>query len=168
VGARFEDLERALGRPLRLLIEPGRYVVAEAGVLLTRVTTVKPARDRTWIGVDSGMHHLVRPAMYGSYHEVWAPVIREGAVQRCSVVGPICESGDVLAEDRVMVPPAEGDLLVVATAGAYGYAMASQYNLRGRPAEVLLADGRARLIRARETYRDVVPLRDVQRRRAPR
>jgi diaminopimelate decarboxylase len=101
--------------------------------------------------------------MYGSYHEVWAPVFREGATRRCFVVGPICESGDVLAEERPMVPPAEGDLLVVATAGAYGYSMASQYNLRARPAEVLLEHGRARLVRARETYRDVVRAREVVR-----
>lgn len=160
IGARFESLERALGRKLGLLIEPGRYVVAEAGALLTRVTTLKRTRDRTFVGVDAGMHHLVRPAMYGSYHEVFALNPREGKRERCFIVGPICESGDVLAEERSMVPPEEGDLLIVGDAGAYGYAMASQYNLRPRPAEVLFEGARARLIRERERYRDVVRRRD--------
>jgi diaminopimelate decarboxylase len=152
-----QDLARQLGRSLALLIEPGRYVVAEAGALLTQVTTLKRTRDRLFVGVDAGMHHLVRPTMYGSYHPVFAIAPRSGTPAPCTVVGPICESGDVLADERVMVPPAEGDLLVVSHAGAYGYSMASQYNLRGRPAEVLLEGDSARLARPRERYRDLVP-----------
>jgi diaminopimelate decarboxylase len=162
---RFAALEASVRRPLAMLIEPGRYVVAESGVLLTRVTTVKRARDRVWIGVDTGMHHLVRPAMYGAYHPV-APVrARAGTPERCFVVGPICESGDVLAEERTMVPPEEGDLLAIGNAGAYGYVMASRYNLRARPAEIVLDGGKARLARARDEYRDLVPARDVRRAR---
>jgi diaminopimelate decarboxylase len=161
VSSRFARLERRLGRRLALLIEPGRYLVAECGVLLARVTTVKHTRDRVFVGLDSGMHHLVRPAMYGSYHPVYPLTPREGPLSRCFFVGPICESGDVLAEDRRMVAPAEGDLLAIGVAGAYGYAMASQYNLRGRPAEVLIDGTHARTIRTRERYRDVVRKRDL-------
>jgi diaminopimelate decarboxylase len=106
---------------------------------------------------------LVRPALYGSYHPVRVVPARKGTPERCFVVGPICESGDVLAEERTMVAPKEGDLLVIGCAGAYGYSMASQYNVRPRPAEVALESGRARLVRARETYRDVVRRRDVRR-----
>jgi diaminopimelate decarboxylase len=155
VTARFKRFERARGKSVRLLVEPGRFVVAESGVLLTRVTNVKRTRDRVWVGVDSGMHHLVRPAMYGSYHPVRAIRPRGGARAACWIVGPICESGDVLAEDRVMVVPQEGDLLAVEVAGAYGYSMASNYNLRARPAEVLWDSGDARRIRRREKYRDL-------------
>ncbi len=146
----------------RLVLEPGRFVVCEAGVLLARVTTVKRTRDRVFVGVDSGMHHLVRPAMYQSWHPVVTYPRREGPVERVFVVGPICESGDVLAEERMMVVPREGDLVVVGNAGAYGFAMASHYNLRARPAEVLADGDRVRLIRQRESYRDVVRTRDVK------
>jgi diaminopimelate decarboxylase len=165
IRARLGRAVADLGRPLRLAIEPGRYVVCEAGVLVTRVTTIKRTRDRCFIGVDSGMHHLIRPALYQSYHPVTLWPRREGVAERCFVVGPICESGDVLAEERALVVPEEGDLAVVSHAGAYGYAMASQYNLRGRPAEVLVDGDAMRSIRARERYRDVVPTRDLRPRR---
>ena len=162
IRARVGRAVADLGRPLRLAIEPGRYVVCEAGALVTRVTTVKRTRDRTFVGVDSGMHHLIRPALYQSYHPVTAWPRREGHGERCFVVGPICESGDVLAEERTMVAPEEGDLVVVGNAGAYGFAMASHYNLRARPAEVLVDGDAMRLIRARERYRDVVRARDLR------
>jgi diaminopimelate decarboxylase len=162
IRARIGRAVADLGRPLRLAIEPGRYLVCEAGVLVTRVTTVKRTQDRTFVGVDSGMHQLIRPALYQSYHPVTAWPRREGAPERCFVVGPICESGDVLAEDRTMVAPEEGDLVVVANAGAYGYAMASHYNLRGRPAEVLVDGDAMKRIRARERYRDLVRAGDLR------
>lgn len=139
-----------------LWIEPGRFLVAECGVLVTRVTTHKRARDRHWIGTDAGMHSLVRPAMYGSYHPVWPVLARDGALERCFIVGPICESGDVLAEDRMMVVPREGELLVIGIAGAYGYAMASTYNLRPRPAEWVRDGAGWTLVRERERYERVV------------
>ncbi|MBL8683193.1 MAG: diaminopimelate decarboxylase [Myxococcales bacterium] len=157
-----DELERALverwpdaSRRPALWIEPGRYLVAECGVLVARVSTVKRARDRVWVGTDAGMHSLVRPAMYGSYHPVTAARVREGARERCFIVGPICESGDVLAEERSMVVPREGDVLIVGVAGAYGYAMASTYNLRARPAELFYDRGEWRVARPRETYERV-------------
>ncbi len=159
VTARFDAAVARYGRPLSLVLEPGRYVVCEAGVLLARVTTIKRSRDRVFVGTDSGMHHLIRPALYQSHHPVTTYPRRDVAPERCFFVGPICESGDVLAEDRLVPPPEEGDLVVVGNAGAYGFAMASQYNLRPRPAEVLVDGDEWTLARPRERYRDVVPRR---------
>ncbi len=124
---------------LELWIEPGRFLVAEAGVLLARVTQLKQKGDLRYVGVDAGMHTLIRPALYGAYHHVvnlsrWG----EPAAGAATVVGPICETGDVLARDRRLPAAHEGDVLLIATAGAYGAAMASDYNLRGRPIEVLV------------------------------
>ncbi len=163
VTERFDAAAKRYGRPLKLVLEPGRYVVCEAGVLVARVTTVKRTRDRVFVGTDSGMHHLIRPALYQSYHPVVAWPAREGAPERCFFTGPICESGDILAEDRMMRVPEEGDLVAVGNAGAYGYAMASNYNLRARPAEVLVDGDDWRLVRERERYRDIVRRRDVRR-----
>jgi bifunctional diaminopimelate decarboxylase / aspartate kinase len=122
-----------------LWLEPGRYLVAEAGVLLTTVTQVKRKGDLVYVGVDAGMHTLLRPSLYGAYHPV-ASVSRMGepATSVVTVVGPICETGDVLARDRKLPEPREGDVLLLAVTGAYGAAMASDYNLRGRPREVLI------------------------------
>lgn len=160
---RWRRVNAARTRPLQLVIEPGRYVVAESGVLVAKVTTIKRSRDRVFVGVDSGMHHLVRPALYQSFHPVKFVPKRAGRELRTFVVGPICESGDVLAEERLMVTPEPGDLMVLGCAGAYGYSMASQYNLRARPAEVMV-DGpeKAWLIRHRESYSDLVRRRDLR------
>lgn len=162
IRARIGRAVADLGRPLRLAIEPGRYIVCEAGVLVTRVTNVKRTQDRCFVGVDSGMHHLIRPALYQSYHPLVTWPRRGGTSERCFFVGPICESGDVLAEDRLTVAPEEGDLAVVGNAGAYGYAMSSHYNLRPRPAEVLVDGDDMRRIRARERYRDLVRPGDLR------
>jgi diaminopimelate decarboxylase len=161
VTARFDAAVASYGRPLTLVLEPGRYVVCEAGVLVARVTTIKRTRDRVFVGTDSGMHHLIRPALYQSWHPVTTWPRRDTAPERCFVVGPICESGDVLAEDRMMPVPEEGDLVVVGNAGAYGFAMASHYNLRALPAEVMVDGDDWSLIRRREHYRDVLPRRDL-------
>ncbi|MBL8600913.1 MAG: diaminopimelate decarboxylase [Myxococcales bacterium] len=161
VTARMAAFNAQRTKKARLVLEPGRFVVCEAGVLVARVTTVKRTRDRVFVGVDSGMHHLIRPALYQSWHPIDFYPHRTGTPERVFVVGPICESGDVIAEERMMPVPEEGDLLVVGNAGAYGYAMASHYNLRARPAEVLVDGDRAREVRKRETYRDVVRARDV-------
>ncbi len=152
--ARIERWPDPKRRPA-LWIEPGRYLVAECGVLVTRVSTIKRARDRVWIGTDAGMHSLIRPAMYGSYHPVYAPRPRAGASERCFIVGPICESGDVLAEERTMPVPDEGDVLIIGVAGAYGYAMASTYNLRARPAELFFERDAWKVVRERERYEHV-------------
>ena len=135
-----------------LVLEPGRYLVADAGVLLTEVNTVKPTGGSTLAGVDAGMTDLLRPALYDAHHEVrsLAPDADARASDSVSVVGPICESTDVLAADRDLPAPARGDLLAVGNAGAYGIEMASNYNSRPRPAVVALDGGNDRTARERE------------------
>ena len=154
----------ALGdvRGLALAVEPGRYVVADAGVLLTRVNTVKPTPGETVVGVDAGMTDLLRPAMYDAYHPIRnlggadsEPTPADRAVDPVTVAGPICETGDAFCTERAIARPARGDLLAVGVAGAYGYEMANQYNSRPRPAEVALADGEAFVVRRRERLADL-------------
>ncbi|WP_423996966.1 diaminopimelate decarboxylase [Halorubrum trapanicum] len=159
-----------------LAIEPGRYVVADAGVLLTRVNAVKATPDETVVGVDAGMTDLLRPAMYEAYH----PIRNLGGASRESpaeereatpvtVAGPICETGDTLGRNRALADPVRGDLLAVGVAGAYGYEMASQYNSRPRPAEVALDDGTAAIARRRETLGDLTTVeREADRDRTDR
>lgn len=142
---------------LRLILEPGRALVGEAGVLLTRVQYVKRTAAKTFVIVDGGMSELIRPSHYGGFHGIELvpdPTGRE--VREVDVVGPICETGDFLALDREIPMPVEGDLLVVRTAGAYGFAMASNYNGRLRPAEVLVDGPDAKLVRRRETFEDLI------------
>ena len=142
-----------------LAVEPGRYVVADAGVLLTRVNTVKQAADTTVVGVDAGMTTLLRPAMYDSYHELRnLSAKKTDEAISATVAGPICESADVLCENRSLANPRRGQYLAVGNAGAYGYEMASTYNSRPRPAEVALDGGNARLVRRRETLTDLTEL----------
>ncbi len=142
---------------LRLILEPGRYVTGHAGVLLTRVLYVKQSGGKTFVITDAGMNDLLRPSHYASFHRVQRV---DGAAERpqarVDVVGPICESGDFLALDRVMAVPEPGEVLAIHTVGAYGFSMASTYNARPRPAEVLVDGGAARLIRQRESYRDLI------------
>ena len=141
-------------------IEPGRYVVADAGVLLTTVNTVKPTPETLVAGTDCGMTTLIRPALYGAYHELrnLAPDAAAREQASVTVAGPICETADVLARNRTLPRPARGDLLAVGNAGAYGYEMASQYNSRPRPAVVASEDGSARLAVRRETRSDITRL----------
>ncbi|MFA9414890.1 diaminopimelate decarboxylase [Natrinema sp. HArc-T2] len=143
----------------RLAIEPGRYFVADAGVLLTNVNTVKAARDTTVVGVDAGMTTLIRPAMYDASHPIRNLTASSDAGERetipQTVAGPICESGDVFCADRELPATERGDVLAIGNAGAYGYEMANQYNSRPRPASIVLEDGDARLARRRETVDDV-------------
>jgi diaminopimelate decarboxylase len=148
-------------RPLRvrLILEPGRFIVGNAGILLTEVLYVKRARGRRFAVVDAGMNDLVRPALYGAYHEVIpagpaAPASNGHA--RYDIVGPVCESADVLARNRRLGGLRSGHLLAVLGAGAYGSTMASNYNGRLRPAEVLVRGSRWALIRMRETFEDLV------------
>jgi diaminopimelate decarboxylase len=139
-------------------LEPGRVLVGNAGVLLTRVLYLKRSGRKTFVVVDAAMNDLVRPAFYDAWHGIEPVVIppRGTRTATCDVVGPVCESSDFLARDRRLVPPARGDLLCVRTAGAYGFAMSSNYNSRPRAAEVLVEGDQARLVRARETYPDLV------------
>ena len=140
---------------LRLLLEPGRFLVADAGILLTSVLYRKKTAKRSFIIVDGAMTDLPRPALYGAWHPVEAVAPRRGPRKTVDVVGPVCESGDFLARSRRLPPLERGDLLAVGKAGAYGFAMSSQYNSRPRAAEVLLDGRRVLLARRRETLRDV-------------
>lgn len=158
----MEDLAHAIlplvrSSGLRLVLEPGRFIVGEAGVLLTRVEYVKKLGPKWFVIVDGGMSDLIRPSHYDAYHAI-EPVSLPGAgrVEVVDVVGPICESGDFLAQGRPLELPEPGDLLAVRTSGAYGFAMSSNYNARRRPAEVLVEGERAHLVRRRETLEDLV------------
>ncbi|WP_101296593.1 diaminopimelate decarboxylase [Halegenticoccus soli] len=150
-----------------LAVEPGRYVVADAGVLLTRVNTVKEAGGATVVGVDAGMTTLLRPAMYDAYHAIRNVTDPNGPAIPVTVAGPICESADVLCEDRPLPRPARGHVLAVGNAGAYGYEMASTYNSRPRPAEVAIAGGTAELVRGRERLTDLTALETEHHRTEP-
>jgi diaminopimelate decarboxylase len=148
--------EYGLGEPF-FCVEPGRYLVCDASILLARVNTVKATPFKRFVGVDAGFNTLVRPTMYGSYHNVLvANNLDAPEAETYDVVGPICESGDILAKDRRLPKVQEGDLLAVLNAGAYGYAMSSQYNARPRAAEVLVKNGKCAPIRERETLDDLV------------
>lgn len=140
----------------RLLLEPGRYLVADAGTLLTRVLYRKATSKRRFVIVDAAMNDLMRPALYGAEHPIAAVKARKGPREKVDVVGPVCETGDFLARQRTLPPLLPGDLLAVGQAGAYGFSMSSQYNSRPRAAEVLVEGGRARLVRRRETWKDLV------------
>ena len=147
---------RELG--VTVLLEPGRSIVGNAGILLTRVLYRKDTGDKKFVVVDAGMNDLIRPALYDSYHEI-RPVDETrlgGPVENVDVVGPVCESGDFLAKDRELAASEEGDLLAVMSAGAYGFVMSSNYNTRPRAVEVLVDGDRYTIVRRRETYEDLV------------
>ena len=156
------------GRGLKIILEPGRSLCANAGILLTRVLHVKESGTRRFVIVDAAMTDLIRPALYDAYHFIWpteagarVPATRAAAqpfegLAKVDVVGPVCESGDFLAHGRALPPASRGDLLAVFTTGAYGMVMASQYNSRPRAAEVLVSGAAARVVRRRETYADLV------------
>ncbi|HLG51630.1 MAG TPA: diaminopimelate decarboxylase [Chloroflexota bacterium] len=139
-----------------LLCEPGRFLVGSAGALLTRVLYRKENGAKIFIIVDAAMNDLIRPALYDAYHEIWPVRRTDEPSEVVDVVGPVCESGDFFAHDRPLPRTQAGDLLAVLCAGAYGFSMASTYNARPRPAEVLVTDSTYRLIRRRETYEDLV------------
>ena len=140
----------------RLMIEPGRFIVAQAGALVTRVLQVKRNGKKTFVITDAGMNDLIRPALYQAHHEIVPLRPRTGRARTVDVVGPICESGDFFAHDRTLAPVVPGDLIALLDAGAYGMAQSSNYNTRLRPAEVLVEGAKARLIRRRETMADLL------------
>jgi diaminopimelate decarboxylase len=155
LGKAFREFYQSYGRKLELWIEPGKYVVSEAGYLVVKTNVVKTTPSVTFACVDSGLNHLIRPMMYDAYHEI-VNISNPGGTQKLyTVVGNICET-DTLAADRKLHEVREGDLLVIKNAGAYGYSMASTYNARFRPPEVLVTEGRARLIRRRDTFEDLL------------
>jgi diaminopimelate decarboxylase len=147
--------EYGLGKPF-LCVEPGRYLVSDASILLTAVNTVKETPSKKFVGVDAGFNTLVRPTMYGSYHPIIvANKVAQANKETYDVVGPICESGDVLAKDRQLPKIEEGDLLAILNSGAYGFSMSSQYNSRPRAAEVMIRQGKAVVVRQREQLNDL-------------
>ncbi len=152
-----EIVPRVRASGLRLILEPGRSIVGDAGLLLTRVEYVKESGGKTFVIVDGGMSELIRPSHYGGYHAVRRADARTPRpVRTVDVVGPICESGDFLARDRRMELPAPGEILAVSTVGAYGFSMASNYNGRLRPAEALVDGEDVFLARERESLEDLV------------
>ena len=143
------------GLDAHLLLEPGRFVVAQAGALLSRVLFVKRNGAKTFVITDAAMNDLIRPALYQAHHEI-LPVVRRGSSRALvDVVGPVCESGDFFARDRELQKTSPGDLVALLDAGAYGMVQSSNYNTRPRPAEVLVDGREAKLIRRRETFRDL-------------
>ena len=159
------DYAEAIVPPLReldvrILVEPGRYLVGNSGVLLTRVRYIKKTGAKKFAIVDAGMNDLIRPALYQSYHEIVpveeASTRRSKSTEKIDIVGPVCESGDFFALDRGMPELHEGDLLAIMSAGAYGFVMASNYNSRSMPAEALVRGDKFALIRKRQTWEDLV------------
>jgi len=155
------DYAHAIVPPLRdlgiqVLLEPGRFLVGNAGVLLTRVRYIKQTGSKKFAVVDAGMNDLIRPALYQSYHEI-VPVIEPNGSkpEKVDIVGPVCESGDFFALDREMSKLRQGDLLAIMSVGAYGFVMASNYNSRPLPTEVLVRDDKFALIRKRQTWEDL-------------
>jgi diaminopimelate decarboxylase len=157
IDAFVQELRAELaGRGLHATVEPGRSIVGEAGVLLTRVLFRKRNGNKEFVIVDAAMNDLIRPALYQSHHEIVPVTLDNGELIRADVVGPVCETGDFLARDREMPDLRSGDLLAICTAGAYGFAQASNYNSRPRPAEVLVGGSGWRIVRRRESYDDLI------------
>lgn len=149
-------LPELAGLRLLLLLEPGRFLIARAGALLTRVLYLKENRGKRFVIVDAGMNDLLRPSLYQAVHRIEPVVAEGGATSAVDVVGPVCESGDFFARGRELPVVAQGELLALLDAGAYGIVMASNYNMRPRPAEALVDAGELRLIRRRESFEDLV------------
>jgi diaminopimelate decarboxylase len=168
-------LPTILSMNVRLLIEPGRFIVGNAGILVTRVLYVKESGEKRFVICDAGMNDLIRPSLYGAYHRIW-PAQTDGTfngevpdeeqwpgtLATTDVVGPICESGDFFAKERKLPPVRRGDLVAVFSAGAYGFCMSSNYNTQPRPCEVLVSGRDARVITRRETFEDLVRTERVE------
>jgi len=159
--AKVEEYAAALessleGLDVQLLLEPGRFIIAQAGALLARVLYVKRNGTKTFVVTDAAMNDLIRPSLYQAFHEIVPVEPRTGRATAVDIVGPVCETGDFFARDRKIKPVQPGDLVAVLDAGAYGMAQTSNYNTRPRPAEVLLQGDKATLIRRRETIADML------------
>jgi diaminopimelate decarboxylase len=152
-AARLVPLLRPLG--LRILIEPGRFISGNAGILVTRVEFVKETGRKKFIIVDAAMNDLIRPAFYDAYHEIVPLTRTSGALVKSDVVGPICESGDFFCKDRLLPMVSEGDYLALLSAGAYGFVMASNYNTRPLAAEILVNGKRAAVARERQPVKEI-------------
>lgn len=155
IGAKFIEFCKQYGRELELWFEPGKFLVSESGYFLAKSNVIKQTTSTVFVGVDSGQNHLLRPMLYDAYHQITNLSNPNGTKRVYSVVGYICET-DTLGYDRRLDEVREGDILAIHNAGAYGFAMSSNYNSRYRPAEVLIHKGQAKLIRKRETFEDLV------------
>ncbi len=155
LSARFKEFCTQYGRELELWFEPGKFLVSQAGTFLVKVNVLKQTTAAMFVGVDSGLNHLIRPMLYNGYHHITNVSNPEGALRLYTVVGYICET-DTFGWDRKLNEVREGDILAFNNAGAYGMTMASNYNSRFRPAEVLIKNGKAELIRRRETLDDIL------------
>ncbi len=155
ISKRFNEFCLEYGKPLQLWFEPGKYLVSESGYLMVSASVIKQTTATVFVGVNSGQNHLIRPMFYDAYHHIINISNPTGTHRVYTVVGYICET-DTLGWDRKLNEVREGDLLVIKNAGAYGYSMSSNYNSRFRPAEVLIENGQARLIRKRETFEDII------------
>jgi len=144
------------GLDVTLILEPGRVIVGNAGILLTEVQYIKETDTKKFVIVDGGMNDLIRPALYGSYQAIRPVVETKAETINADVVGPICESGDFFAKDRDIARPKRGDLLAVMSAGAYGFTMASNYNSHPKPPEVLVDGDQYYIVRKRETLDDLI------------
>jgi diaminopimelate decarboxylase len=155
IAEAFQRFCDGYGRELELWFEPGKFIVSESGFLLVKANVIKQTTSTVFIGVDSGQNHLIRPMFYDAYHRIENVSNPEGLPRLYSVVGYICET-DTLGYDRKIAEVREGDILAIYNAGAYGFTMSNNYNARFRPAEVLVINGEAKLIRRRETFEDLV------------
>jgi diaminopimelate decarboxylase len=155
ISKAFGEFQKEYGRPVQLWFEPGKYLVSEAGYLLVKTNVVKTTPATVFVGVDSGMNHLIRPMMYDAYHEIVNISNTQGTKRIYTIVGYICET-DTLGWDRQLNEVKTGDILAIKNAGAYGFSMSSNYNSRFRPPEVLIINGEAKLIRERETIEDLL------------
>ena len=153
----IDKFVKEYGKEVQAIMEPGRYLVAESGTLVASVTDVKANGSGTFVAINTGMGHLVRPAMYGAYHKIINASYMKGKKEKVTVVGNICESGDTFGTDRDISIPQEGDLIVILDTGAYGFTMSSLYNARVRPAEVLIDSGKVSLIRKRQKIDEALP-----------
>jgi diaminopimelate decarboxylase len=154
-------LQELKGLSCTLIFEPGRVIVGNAGILVTRVLYTKKTEMKNFVIVDAGMNDLIRPSLYGSYHRIQPIQKKTAETEVVDIVGPICESGDFLAHDRGLPMVAGGDLLAVMSAGAYGFTMSSNYNSRPRAAEVMVKGDRYFIIRKRESWEDLVCLEEI-------
>lgn len=156
VSRRFNEFCQKNNRTLRLMIEPGKFLVSESGFLLTKVQSIKRSGKKIIVGTDTGMNHLIRPALYNAYHRIINASRVDGEQEKVDIVGNICESADILGQERNISGPKVGETLCIFNAGSYGYSMASTYNARMLPAEILIENGTPRLIRRRQDLEDLL------------
>ncbi|MBI1305892.1 MAG: diaminopimelate decarboxylase [Bacteroidetes bacterium] len=155
ISERFKEFCNEYGKELELWFEPGKFIVSESGYFLVKSNVIKQTTSTVFVGVDSGQNHLIRPMLYDAYHHITNISNPDGTQRVYSIVGYICET-DTLGYDRLLNEVREGDILAIHNAGAYGFAMSSNYNSRYRPAEVMIYKGEAHLIRKRETFEDLI------------